>query len=156
MACWTQISTIVQTLASEDPSSSALCVLWAETSGRIQSGFTLSYNTDIPEHKKLTGRGTEFFFLPSAFSRQAWLWRPGWRMQKMLGDLPRKEPVRKSSCVDKAENTEWEYTLLSWQRSRLNAVTVTAIFIHLVDMSFQDWSFWSQSFWTLGYWARAQ
>lgn len=48
------------------------------------------------------------------------------------------------------KNTKWEDAFLSWQQSRLNGVTVTAIFIHLVHILFQDQSFRSQSFWTPG------
>lgn len=48
------------------------------------------------------------------------------------------------------KNTEWEDAFLSWQQSRLNGATVTAIFIHLVHILFQDLSFRSQSFWTPG------
>lgn len=153
MAYRTQI--IVQTLAFE---------VWRpELLGSLRILRAVWFHPQLQHWHSGTTRswqeaGRTSSFLPSAFSagKREYGGLEGERGRCSANFQAKNRSGSRTDYVDKAENTEREYTLLSWQRSGLNAVTVTAIFIHLLDVLFRDWSFWSQSFWTLGYWDCAQ
>lgn len=125
MAYLMQICTIVQTLAFEDPSSSAVRVC-AETDDQVQEPAVWfhpqlqSVDTDNVKHKKLPGRGTEFFSLPLLSAGKHDYGAVEEECRRCLASFHGKNKWGRFFNVwirQKIQNEQ----ILSWQQSRLNS-----------------------------------